>query len=169
MVAMAVSQIVEYEAPVCFEQIVARLKDAYGIERASPRFKDKIRYVLERNKTPYTIQNCTLSKDPANDVIFYWKNSEDATRICNTFRTQSDIVRSGLEISVNEAARACSYVCKTQFGMPREDLISEAGKAIGFKVTSGHAKLLLNAAVDFAISRGELVEYGFKVRYKGQV
>lgn len=164
-IAAAVNKIVETESPVCFDLIVKRLTDQCGIERVTKQIREKVGYVLKRNKTPYTLQNLTLNKDPDDDVFFYWNDASGAQRICDTFRVNSSFVRSGKEVSVNEAARACCYVCRTQYGLPREDLISEASKAMGFKAASGNVKLLMNEAVDFAIDRGELTENGFKVTY----
>ncbi|MCR4687945.1 MAG: DUF3320 domain-containing protein [Saccharofermentans sp.] len=163
VILSAVKQIVEEESPICFDQIVARLTGSCGIKRMTPNVKEKVDYVLKMGKFPSTIQNITLNKDPENDVAFYWKDAEDAHKIPARFRVGE---LHATQVTTNEAARAAIYVCKTQYGLPREALITEAGKAMGFKVASGYAKLLIDQAIDLAIDMGELTEHGFNVRYK---
>ena len=62
------------------------------------------------------------------------------------------------EIPVEEAACAVVTVCRAQYGLPREALLTEAGRALGFTVVSPAVKNLCEQAADLAINAGLLTE-----------
>ncbi|GEM_PF-5075112 len=59
-------------------------------------------------------------------------------------------------VAIEEAAAAAIYTCRSQFGMPRDALVFEAGKALGFKISTPTAKLLIESAIDMAEQQDEL-------------
>ena len=67
-------------------------------------------------------------------------------------------LRDPRDIPVEEAACAAIYTAKTQMGMPYEDLLVEAGKAMGLPISSPTAKMLFEHAISLAVSRGELTQ-----------
>lgn len=54
-------------------------------------------------------------------------------------------------VPVEEAACAAVYLARSQFGMPREALITETGKALGFKTSTPTVKRLCDSAITYAM------------------
>ena len=113
-------------------------------------------YLIKLLKYSVTIQNITLNKAPDCDRQFIWKDSTSPWRIPETFRCDSD--READQIPIEEAACAAIYLARTQFGMPRDALIRETGKALGFKTSTPKVKDLCDSAIAYAIEFGELTE-----------
>ena len=90
------------------------------------------------------------------DLFFLWHYEGEEDGIPEHYRVpaEGDKPRDAQDITFQEAARCAIYVCKTQFGMPREDLIRQTSHALGFKNSGGWVGNLSEAAVNFAVSRG---------------
>lgn len=152
----AVKAIVEAEAPVCVEVLTDRLCEACGIKRKTPPVKERIDYLIKLLKYPVTIQNITLNKAPDCDRGFIWKDTRAPWRITETFRCDGD--READQVPVEEAACAAIWLARTQFGMPRDALVSETGKALGFKTSTPKVKLMCENAIEYAVGLEELTE-----------
>lgn len=158
----AVKNIVEAEAPVCTDVLTDRLCEACGIKRKTPPVKERIDYLIKYNKYPVTIQNITLNKDPECDRSFVWKDTRAPWRIADAWRYESG--READQVPVEEAACATVYLARSQFGMPREALVVETGKALGFKTCTPKVKLMCENAIDYAVGLGELTEAGSVIK-----
>ena len=113
-------------------------------------------HLLKRLKHPVTLQNITRNKAPECDKNFVWKDPSAPWRIPETYRCGSD--RDADQVPIEEAACAAIFLARTQFGMPRDALIRETGKALGFKTNSQKVKDLCDSAITYAIELGELTE-----------
>lgn len=152
----AVKDIVDAEAPVSMDVLTDRLCEACGIKRKTPPVKERIDYLIKLLKLPVTVQNITLNKAPECDVSFVWKDTHGPWRIPETFRCGSE--READQVPVEEAACAAVWLARTQFGMPRDALVSETGKALGFRTSSPKVKLMCENAIEYAVGLGELTE-----------
>lgn len=165
MLAQAVREIVEAEAPISFDVLVDRLCEACGITRKSPQIVERCDYLVKYCKIHRTAQNLSEHPTPDTRKIFLWHYEGEEDGIPEHYRVpaEGDKPRDAQDITFQEAARCAIYVCKTQFGMPREDLIKQTSHALGFKNSGGWVGNLSEAAVNFAVSRGELSETPLKI------
>ncbi len=160
--AQAVSEIIELEAPVSFDVLTDRLTKACGITRKSPQITDRCKYLVKYAKQNYgicvTAQNLSLHPTDDTKKYFLWRKEGDHDGIPEHYRVpaEGEKPRDAQDITFQEAARCAVYVCKTQYGMPRETLVKETAHALGFKNAGGWADLLCNAAIDYALHTGEL-------------
>lgn len=140
------------------EVLTDRLCDACGIKRKTPPVKERIEYLIKLLKYPVTMQNITLNKAHDYDRRFIWKDQTAPWKIMSTFRTaeEGDKPREPEEVPMEEAACAAIWLARTQFGMPRDSLIYETGKALGFKTSTPTVKLMSDNAIDYAAGLGEL-------------
>ena len=164
----AVKAIVEAEAPVCVEVLTDRLCEACGIKRKTPPVKERIDYLYATEKSYMDedefkgqfagriVDRFTLNKAPDCDRGFIWKDTRAPWRIAETFRCDGD--READQVPVEEAACAAIWLARTQFGMPRDALVSETGKALGFKTSTPKVKLMCENAIEYAVGLGELTE-----------
>ena len=165
MLTEAVRQIVEIEAPISFDVLVDRLCKACGITRKTPVIVERCDYLVKNARIYKTAQNLSAHPTPDTKKIFLWHYEGEEDGIPEHYRVpaEGDKPRDAQDITFQEAARCAIYVCKTQFGMPREDLIRQTSHALGFKNSGGWVGNLSEAAVNFAVSRGELSETPLKI------
>ncbi len=165
MLTEAVRQIVEIEAPISFDVLVDRLSKACGITRKNPVIVERCDYLVKNARIYKTAQNLSEHPTPDTKKIFLWHYEGEEDGIPEHYRVpaEGDKPRDAQDITFQEAARCAIYVCKTQFGMPREDLIRQTSHALGFKNSGGWVGNLSEAAVNFAVSRGELSETPLKI------
>lgn len=165
MLSQAVLEIVEQEAPISFDMLVDRLCNAFGIKRKSPQIIERCEYLVKYSKIHKTAQNLALQPTPETKKIFLWRRAGDENGIQEHFRqpAEGEKPRDAQDITLQEAARAAIYVCKTQYGMPREELVKQTAYALGFKTSGGWASLLATAGIDYAVHEGELSETPLKI------
>ncbi len=158
----AVKIIVNTEAPVCVDVITDRLCEACGIKRRTEAVHSRVDYLIRSLKYPVTVQNITPGKDREYDRYIVWKDIKDAKRITKAFREGG--VRKADAVPVEEAACAAVYLARSQYGMPREDLVIETCRALGFGRADRTVKFLGEEAVDHAIGSGELSEHNGMIK-----
>ena len=165
MLAQAVVEIVEAEAPLSFDVLVDRMCTACGITRKSPQIIERCEYLVKYSKIHQTAQNLALNPTPETKKIFLWRFAGEEDGLTEHFRqpAEGDKPRDAQDITLQEAARAAVYVAKTQYGMPREDLVKQTAYALGFKTAGGWASLLATAGIDYAVHAGELSETPLKI------
>lgn len=146
----------ETEAPISIELLTNRLCEACGIKRKTPGVKDRVEYLIKEMKYPVTLQNNTPEKSSDADVKFVWKAPGDAWKIADVYRTGGD--RDADMMPIEEASCAAVYLARSQFGMPREALISETGKALGFKTVTPAVKRMCDNAITYALELGALIQ-----------
>jgi hypothetical protein len=113
-------------------------------------------YLIKLLKLSVTMQNITLNKAPECDKNFVWKDPSAPWRIPEEWRFSED--RAADQVPVEEAACAAIWLARSQFGMPRDALIRETGKALGFKTSTPKVKDLCDSAIAYALELGELTE-----------
>ena len=165
MLSQAVLEIVEAEAPISFDVLTDRLCAACGITRKSPQIIERCEYLVKYSKIHQTAQNLALNPTPETKKVFLWRHEGEEDGLTEHFRkpAEGDKPRDAQDITLQEAARAAVYVAKTQYGMPREDLVKQTAYALGFKTAGGWAALLATAGIDYAVHAGELSETPLKI------
>ncbi|MBR1798105.1 MAG: DUF3320 domain-containing protein [Clostridiales bacterium] len=156
----AAKALIEAEAPIGLNTFTDRLCEACGIKRKTEPIRKRCEYLYKRFGFPVTIQNISAGKSPDWDRIIIWKSTSEVGKLLPYYRVPevpSDL-RDPQEVPVQEAACAAVYIAKSQYGMPRDALIIETGRALGFPTSTPTVKLLCAAAIDLAIAEGELSE-----------
>ena len=64
--------------------------------------------------------------------------------------SEGDDKRDARDVSVQEAANAVACALSEQVRVPREDLVREAAKLLGFTRTGSNVTAIFDAAVDYA-------------------
>ncbi|MEO0474502.1 MAG: DUF3320 domain-containing protein [Planctomycetota bacterium] len=145
------AKIVEQESPIVEDLAMRRFAEGFRITRTTQRFRERFDEVLAM-----AVGNGTINKQ--GEVL--WSPSQDpasftAVRIDGDHEdTQRDIE----DIPLIEQVNACAYVLRQQFGLPREDLIREAGKLFGITRTTARVSEQLGQAAQVLIDRGEAQE-----------
>jgi very-short-patch-repair endonuclease len=147
----ALAKIVEQEAPIVTELAMRRLAEGFDVTRATQRFRERFEAVLEQA----IAQNLAM-----RDADVLWHSSQNpATYVevrvgSDRENTQRDID----DIPLVELVNACIHVLEHQFGLPREELIREAGKLLGFSRTTARLSERIDDAVQVLLDRGQAQE-----------
>jgi hypothetical protein len=138
--ALLAEQIVAREGPVHLDEVTARLRVAWGAERAGGRIRDAVeRAVRTSVEAGRMIREHSFLWTPGALVIV---------------RNRSNVESAGLRkpdmLPPTELRAAILQVVRTNFGATPEQVVQSVSRSLGFKVTSAQLK----AAIDEAIAQG---------------
>ena len=157
VLAELVCKIVETESPISTDLLTARLLELKGFTKTSPRLKARCDYLIKFAKKNLKLVPSTQyldSEDLDSEKLFWWSDSEYISGICPYDRTPDvgETPRKASDIARQEAARAAVDIAEVQCGLPRESLIMETAKALGFTRTASNTDCykLCEQAVDYA-------------------
>ena len=153
-----VNRIVQAEAPISFNRLASETLELLGITKSSAKLKSRCDYLIRNTRLPVSTQN--LDGDDSESTRFFWNEQETIYSVCPFYRVPGigEKPRKASDIAVQEAARAVIDVAEAQFGLPRESLITETAKALGFSRTASNTDCykLCEKAVDFAFNKDAL-------------
>lgn len=154
-----VVRIAQAEAPVSFDHVTAEVLEMLGIPKSTAKLKARCNYLIKASKLPVTVQK--LNQDDSGDgTKFLWADMQATIGICPFYRIPKagEKPRKACDIAVQEAARAAIDTAESQYGIPRESLITETAKALGFARTASNTECyrLCEQAVDYAFRKGAL-------------
>lgn len=157
--AEGVEKVVQAEFPVSFDVVSSRLLEMAGITKNSAKLKARCEYLIKLSKVPYEVQHLTSDgSDEGSNIL--WIDKETADRITPFYRIPipGEKPRKAADIAIQEAARAVIDVAEAQLGVPRESLITETAKALGFTRAASNTDCykLCDRAIDFAFARNAL-------------
>ena len=142
------AKIIEHEAPIMTELALRRLAEGFGVTRATQRFRERFEEILSN-----TIgQNLALRQA---DVLWHPSQEPGTYRTLRTGSDRDNTQRDIEDIPLIERVNACVHVLDNQFGLPREDLIREAGKLMGFSRATARVSERIDQAVQVLLDRGE--------------
>lgn len=154
-----VVRIVQAESPVSCDVVSARILEMSGIPKSSAKLKARCEYLIKSARLPQTEQ-CLSEEDEAGKIL--WSDKPSSEKICPFYRVPlpEEKPRKATDIAVQEAARAVIDTAEAQYGIPRESLITETAKALGFSRTASNTDCykLCDRAVDFAFSQSALIK-----------
>lgn len=143
----ALSKIVAQESPMMQSLAMRRLADAFGVMRATQRFRERFFELRDAALAQGVIQQ-------TGDVLWQADQDPAAYQSLRIVGDDEDAQRDIEEIPLIELVNACAHVLKVQFGLPREDLIREAGKLLGIARATSRVVDQLDEAVQVLIDRG---------------
>jgi len=150
-------RIVQAESPISFELLSAEMLEMLGITKSSAKLKARCDYLIRFTKLPFTTQ---MLDGEDEGTRIYWADKESYIGILPFYRVPvlGGKPRKASDIAVQEAARAVIDTAEAQFGLPRESLITETAKALGFTRTASNTDCykLCDQAVDYAFRQDAL-------------
>lgn len=136
--ASVVEQIVAAEAPVSLGLLSVRLASLCGINRVTPKIRERVQYLCDLKK---------IKSYPEGETVFFWGALSPDTY--TEFRCHDDSCkRDAADISCVEASNAILKALTVQYGMPKEDSLSEGAKLLGFKRMTEPVKALMTAGFE---------------------
>lgn len=154
-----VTRIVQAESPVSFDVVSAEMLEMLGITKNSAKLKARCDYLVKYSKVPFTMQNLDGDGEDEGTKIL-WADQASSYGICPFYRVPviGGKPRKASDIAVQEAARAAIDIAEEQMGLPRQSLITETAKALGFTRTASTTDCykLCEKAVDFAFDQDAL-------------
>lgn len=148
MLKQLLEQVLVVEAPISESMLMKRVLQSLGIARAGSRIQAHTADLLRRIQVQTTVQN---------DQRFYWGDGQDPIAY-QEFRVSNAGIRDAKDVPVQEVANAVYQVLNEQIGLPREDLIRETAKLLGYARSGSVVVAMAEGGIQFALSTGKISE-----------
>jgi very-short-patch-repair endonuclease len=144
-----VVDVVRVEAPVHRSAVAQRVASAFGISRVG----QNVRSIVYQ-----AIQAAVVGKRIHRQGEFLWRAASGrATPRRPSF---GEGPRRIAEIAAEEIAGAIEWVLQQQMGMPREEVVRQVARELGYDRVGHQVQRHIDAAVTGLLRRGPLVEHG---------
>ena len=145
LTAMA-EEVVGVEGPVHIDEIINRIRDAWGLKRAGGRIQDAV----ER-----AVKVAVRQKRLVEEDDFYWRpGSEPVVRDRSCAKSPS--LRKPEMLPPTEIRMALVDLVSQNFGATEEQAVVAASRAFGFKSTSGQLREIILDELKAALAAGVL-------------
>lgn len=146
----AVLKVLNSEAPISEGLLVRHVLQSFGIARAGSRIQTRTDEILTRMQLQFTVQD---------GQKFYWADTQNPNTYADFRATgEGDNKRDAKDLPVQEAANAALAVLKEQIGLPKEDLIRETAKLLGYSRSGNIVVSILSEGIQYAIAHGKIYE-----------
>lgn len=139
--------VVAKEGPVHLDEVIARLRNAWGIERAGGRIRDAI----ERAVTSSVMQGRMVREES-----FLWVPGSMPV-IRNRSQVESLGLRKPEMLPPTEMRAAILQVVRENFGATPDQVVQFVSRSFGFKATSSQLKAVIDEAINRGIAAQELM------------
>ena len=140
-------QVVAIEGPVHIDEIINRVRDAWGLKRAGGRIQDAVESAVDVAVRMHRL---------VEDGDFYSvPNSEPLVR--DRSAAGSPSLRKPETLPPTEIRVALADVIARNFGATEDEVVHAVSRAFGFKSTSGQLRDALTAVLNAMLKREELV------------
>ncbi|MFB0919522.1 MAG: DUF3320 domain-containing protein [Oscillospiraceae bacterium] len=146
----ALQSVIQAEAPISEGLLTRRVLQSFCIARAGARIQARTDEILRRMQAKSTVQA---------DQKFYWTQIQ-IPETYEEFRASGDgdNRRDAKDVPVQEAANTACVVLKEQIGLPKEDLIREMSKLLGYARSGNVVVSAMSNGISLAIARGQISE-----------
>ena len=95
-----------------------------------------------------------LKKTKQGGTYFYWRSDQDPESY-NLFRVsgENEHKRNVEDIAREEIANAIKEVLVNQISLPKEDLIKETSKLLGYSRIGGNVEDMMKLGIDYAVKK----------------
>lgn len=146
LLADLVAQIVQVESPVHCDEVVARIRDAYGLQRAGGRIQAAVDLAIDR-----AVAHRGVMKDGR------FLSMPDAPL---EVRNRSDVLSPGLRKPENlppaELAVGVERIVMENLGATDDEAVTALSRLLGFKSTSAQLRAVIASVIDDMISKGRV-------------
>lgn len=140
-------QVVAVESPVHFDEIVARIRDAWGRGRAGVRIRDAIRRALV----------VSVGQGRIVEADGFFSTPGASVRVRDRCAAASPSLRRPEMLPPAEIETALISVVSRNFGATEDQAVQAVSRAFGVKSTSAQLKDVIGSVLETAIARGVLV------------
>ncbi|RST83126.1 DUF3320 domain-containing protein, partial [Aquibium carbonis] len=137
VMAGLVEQVVAVEAPVHLDEVVCRIRDAWGLQRAGGRIQEAV----ERGVIITMSRGSVTRKGD-----FFFKPGATVT-----LRDRSQVASLGLRkpelIAMEEIAEGAIEVVRSNLGATEDEIVARVSRMLGFKATSAQLRIAIVAAI----------------------
>ena len=134
--------VLDTEAPISEALLIRRVVQSCGITRSGSRIQSHMASVLA---------SLQLRETSQGGQRFFWAEGQEPEQYAAVrANSEGDDKRDARDVSVQEAANAVACALSEQVSLPREDLVREAAKLLGFTRTGSNVTAIFDAAVDYA-------------------
>ncbi len=144
----ALTKIITGEGPIVEELALRRVAQWFGVQRVTDRFRERF----------IEVRDIVLSTQPVRlEADVFWPGGmlSGTYRDCRVPGTHPDDQRDLDDIPLAERANGVVHVLKTQFGLPRDELVREVARLFGVQRVTPRVRESVDAAIDLAIQRSE--------------
>lgn len=143
-----VERVVEVEGPIHVDEVVTRIREAWGLKRTGARIRDAIGAAID-----VAARKGSILRD--GDFV-----SIDGRQA--VLRDRSVVSSPGLRkpeaIPLDEIAAGAVAVAAANYGAPADQLVTEIARGLGFKATSDGLKRRIIEGIELARRDGRLEE-----------
>lgn len=141
-------EVVRIEGPVHTDEVVSRIRDAWGARRAGSRIQEAVEKAIDvAVRQSYVVQDGAWLAMPGAPVI-----PRDRSEV------NSLSLRKAEYLPEAELIEAVLIVVERNFGASRDQVTERVARAIGIKAISAQVRERIGGVVDRAVSGGRLVE-----------
>ncbi|HEX8572871.1 MAG TPA: DUF3320 domain-containing protein [Allosphingosinicella sp.] len=152
LTAMA-EEVVGVEGPIHIDEIINRIRCAWGLKRAGARIQDAVEQA---------VKVAVRQKRLVEEDDFYWRpGSEPVVRDRSCAKSPS--LRKPEMIPPTEIRMALVDLVSQNFGATEEQAVMAASRAFGFKSTSGQLREIILDELKAALSDGVLARQDFLI------
>jgi hypothetical protein len=143
-----VEEVVAIEGPVHIDEIIERIRSAWGLKRAGGRIQQAI-----EDAAKVAVGNGKVARDgdflvmPDADVIVRDRSLASST----TLRRADRLPPAEVAVAILEIVRA-------NFGATRDQIVQAVSRAVGNKATSSTVREMIEGEIDRVLQAGRLVE-----------
>lgn len=146
LVCKQIGDTVEHEGPISRQQLCKRVLQAWGMTRSGARIERRFDELFAK---------LGLASTRHGETEFFWPQSVDPEGYGIYRLSPQDSDRRGAEdLPPEEIANAVKHVLQMQISLPREEMLKETMRALGYQRSGAALEKALQAGVDTAIARG---------------
>lgn len=143
-----VERVAEVEGPTHVDEVVTRIREAWGLKRAGARIRDAIGAAVD-----VAARKGSIIRD--GDFIFL--DGRQAV-LRDRFLVSSPGLRKPEAIPLDEIAAGAMALAAANYGAPVDQLVTEIARGLGFKATSDGLKRRIAEGIELAQRDGRLEE-----------
>lgn len=146
VMADLVEQVVKIEAPVHIDEVVSRLRTAWGLQRAGARIDAAVKQGVD----------LALRREKISSIGAYLSHPDAALVVRDRSDTLSASLRKLEMISPEEIAVGVTQVVSSNFGGTVDEVVIAVSRMLGFKATSAPLRKNIEVVVEDLLRDGKL-------------
>ena len=149
-IQQALTDTLAQEAPIREALLIRRVTQSFGITRAGSRIQRYLVQLLSAFDVSITLQQ---------GERFYWTSRQDPEQYTE-YRVAGDDEdkRDARDLPEQEIANAAAAVLHSQVGLPKEDLVRETARLLGYTRLGTSVRPAMEAGIDYGTQKGLLCQ-----------
>lgn len=149
-IGQRMTQIVEYEGPICESFLYRKIVQSFGVARLGSRIRSKLAQVARDN-------GIGVSKPDSGKV--FWPSGVNPDNYYGFRATgENENKRDAKDVPIYEALNAISYILFNDISVEEEELVREAAKLMGYARVGTGVAALFEKALNLGRKNGRLIK-----------